>query len=180
MQANNKVNDAIAGPIPLLRFAEPVSKDSVLRDAVQHTIRSNNRGINCAGENEESNHDYKSAEQQLQQERTAEPHDQFRKKVVLVTRQRNALRNNHYGQQRPNSGEHEAVNGDDDRSALQVLELRMRNFAVDLRQRLFAAHRQYGMSECHEDAEQTKVRGQTCAREEAERCLAEVKIRRSW
>ena len=56
-------------------------------------------------------------------------------------------------------GEDEAVNRDDDRGALQVLELGMGEFPVDLRQRLFAAHGQNGVAEGNQNAEQSELLG---------------------
>ena len=64
----------------------------------------------------------------------------------------------HGSQQRGAAGEDEAVDGDDDGRALQVLELGMLDFAVDLGQALFAAHGQDGVAEGHEDAEQAEDR----------------------
>ena len=56
-------------------------------------------------------------------------------------------------------GEEQAVDGDDDGGALQVLELGVLDFAVDLGQRLFAAHGQHRVTEGHEDAEQAEHLG---------------------
>ena len=69
-----------------------------------------------------------------------------------------AVGDQHGGQQRGAAGEDQAVDGDDDRRALQVLELGMLDLAIDLGQALFAAHGQDGVAEGHEDAEQAEDR----------------------
>jgi hypothetical protein len=63
----------------------------------------------------------------------------------------------HGGQQRGAAGEDQAVDGDDDRRALQVLELGMLDLAVDLRQALLAAHGQHGVAEGHQNAKQPRI-----------------------
>ena len=70
--------------------------------------------------------------------------------------------NQHRRQQRGAAGEDQAVDGDDDRRALEVLQLGMLDLAIDLGQALFAAHGQDGVAEGHEDAEQAEDRQASC------------------
>ncbi len=72
--------------------------------------------------------------------------------------------------------EDQAVDGDDNRRALQVLELGMLDFAIDLRQALLAAHGQHGVAEGHQDAEQAQQRHQLGSLEKAQRIVAELEI----
>ena len=51
----------------------------------------------------------------------------------------------------------EAIESDDDRGLLQVLKLGMREFAVDLGERLFAAHGENGVAEGDDDAENSEL-----------------------
>ena len=68
--------------------------------------------------------------------------------------------NQHVGQQRGAAGEDEAVDSDDNRRPLQVLQLGVFDFAVDLRQRLLAAHGKNRVAKGHENAEQAHHRKQ--------------------
>ena len=85
--------------------------------------------------------------------------------------------NQHRSQQRAAAGENQAVDGDDDRRPLQVLEFGMRDLAVDLGQALLAAHGQNRVAEGHQDAEKPENR-QSSSAQEAERILTEVEMRR--
>ena len=77
-------------------------------------------------------------------------------------------------------GEHEAVDGNDDGGALQVLQLGMGKFAIDLGQRFLAAHGQHGVAECDQDAEDAKFAGQILGQigvlHEAQSFRAELKV----
>ena len=86
--------------------------------------------------------------------------------------------NQHGGQQRGAAGEDQAINGDDDGRALQVLELGMLDLAVDLGQALLAAHGQHGVAEGHENAEEAEQRHQPRALEKAQRVVAEFEVGR--
>src|SRR6185437_16097774 len=174
LQADDQIDDAVAGSVLALGFAEPVRENSVFGDAVQHAVRSNDRGVDCARENQEANDDDEGAEEQSESEWAVEPHDQLSEEIVFVARYRHMLRNDHHRQQRTHSGKEEAVNRDDNRGALQVLQLRVGDFAVHLRKRLFAAHGQHRMSECHQDADEAEGAGDTSVLQEPERGLIEV------
>ena len=76
----------------------------------------------------------------------------------------------HRSQQRGAAGEDQAVDGDDDRRALQVLELGVLDLAIDLGQALLTAHGQDGVAEGHQDAEQAEDR--------QARSLSEILVRR--
>jgi hypothetical protein len=62
----------------------------------------------------------------------------------------------HGGEQGGAAGEDEAVDRDDDRGALEVLELGVLDLAIDLGERFFAAHGEDGVAEGHEDAEEAE------------------------
>ena len=65
-----------------------------------------------------------------------------------------------HGQKGAETGEEEAVGCDDKRGALQVLELGMLDLAVDLSERFFAAHREHGVAEGHQYAEEAERGGE--------------------
>ena len=83
-------------------------------------------------------------------------HGEAGDQVVLVDWDAHGIRNEHDGQQGGEAGEEQAVDGDDDGGALQVLQLGMLDLAIDLGQGLFAAHGQHGVAEGHEDAEEAE------------------------
>ncbi len=66
------------------------------------------------------------------------------------------------------AGEDEAVDGDDDGGALEVPELGVLDLAVDLGERLFAAHGENGVAEGHEDAEEAEQVASGAVLEESE------------
>ena len=74
------------------------------------------------------------------------------------------------------AGEDEAVDGDDDGGALEVLELGVLDLAIDLGEGFFAAHGQHGVAEGHQDAEEAEQRDEFGAFEEAQRVLAEIHV----
>ena len=112
---------------------KPVSENTVFRDPIQHAVRADDGGVDRAGENQKSDHHHEAAENELQQLRAPKVHGQARYQVVLVNRNPDGVRDDHHKQKRGQPGEYEAVNRDDHRGALQVLELGMSEFAVDLR-----------------------------------------------
>ena len=118
------------------------------------------------------------AEDDAQQLRPDHVHGEAGDQVVLVdVGARTTSGMSMDGQQRGAAGEEQAVDGDDDRGALQVLELGMLDFAVDLGEALFAAHGEHGVAEGHEDAEEAEAsESRLRAFEEAERIVAEVEI----
>ena len=69
---------------------------------------------------------------------------------------------------------------DDDGGALEVLELGMREFAIDLGQRFFAAHGEHGMAEGDHDTENAELLRQAligkAVMEEAERFFGEMQV----
>ena len=72
---------------------------------------------------------------------------------------------------------YKAVDGDDNRRALQVLQLRMLNLAVDLRQALLAAHGQQRMAEGHQNAEES-INRKSRSLQESLRVVAEMQVGR--
>ncbi len=81
----------------------------------------------------------------------------------------------HGSQQRAAAGEDQAVDGDDDRSALEVFELGMRDFAVDLGQAFLAAHGENGVAKGHQDAEEAEDR-QSPSAQETKRIVTEMEV----
>ena len=97
-------------------------------------------------------------------------------RLSRYTGTRTASGNNHGREQRPDSGKDEAVDRDDDRRALQVLQLGVLDFAIHLGQRFLAAHGQDGVPERHEDAEEPERRRQARPAQEPERVRREMQV----
>ena len=93
---------------------------------------------------------------------------------------RSQVGDQHGGQQRCAAGKDQAVDGNDDGRALQVLELGMLDLAIDLGQALLAAHGQDGVAERHENAEEAETRNEPRSLQEAERVVAELEIATGW
>ncbi len=156
----HQIHDAVAGAELPMRLAEPVGQHAVFGDAHQHAGRTDDRGIDRAGKNQEADDHDKNAEDNPQHLRPDHVHRQAGDQVVAVNRHAHRVGDQHHRQQRTDAGEEEAVDRDHDRGALQVLELGMLDLAVDLGQRFLAAHGQHRMAEGHQDAEQAQHRRQ--------------------
>ena len=99
--------------------------------------------------------------------------------VVAVDRDADGVRDDHDGKQGAYAGEDEAVDGDDDGGALEVLELGVLDLAIDLGEGLFAAHGEDGVAEGHENAEQRpKAAKKAGVSEKADGVIAEVEVGR--
>ena len=174
----DQVHDPVAGAEFAMRLAEPVRKHAVLGDAHQHAGGTDDRGIDCAGKNEEADQHHEHAENNPQHLRSDHVHRHAGDQIVTVDRHPHRVRDQHHRQQRTQAGKQKAVNRNHDRGAFQVLELGVLDLAIDLGQRLFAAHGQHGMAEGHDDAEQPQRSGQLGVFQKAESVLAEVQRRR--
>ena len=67
-----------------MRKPKPVGKNAVFRYAVQYAIRTNDRGIDCSGENQEPDNNDESAEHKSQQLWPDHVHGQSGDLVVLI------------------------------------------------------------------------------------------------
>ena len=65
--------------------------------------------------------------------------------------------NDHDREERRKRGKQQRVNADHNRSFFQVPQLGVGDLAIDLRQGLFAAHRQHGMTEADEHDEHRQM-----------------------
>ena len=72
LQADNKIDDAVAGSEAAVRLAEPIGEHAVFRHAVQYAVRTDDGGVHGAGENEESDEDDKDLEDQLEDVRAGQ------------------------------------------------------------------------------------------------------------
>src|SRR6476646_10305930 len=142
LHRHNQVDNAIAGAKALVRTAEPVSKNSVFRDAVQNAIGPDDRGIDGAGQDQETHDNNEDPEDELKQVRPDHVHGHSADQVVFVHADANRVRNDHDGQHGTDAGEHKTEYGNDQRGPLQVAQLGAGDLAINLGQGLFAAHGQ--------------------------------------
>ncbi len=96
-------------------------------------------------------------------------HGQTGDQVVLIDVSALPRGDQHGGQKRCAASKDQAIDGNDDCRALQVLELGVLDLAIDLRQAFFAAHGQNRVAKCHENAEQAEYRHQAGSLQEAQR-----------
>ena len=68
LQKDNQVDDAIGSSEAGMRLAEPIGENAVFRHAVEDAVGADDRGVDRAGQDQET-HDYdEGAEKQLQQQ----------------------------------------------------------------------------------------------------------------
>src|SRR5208283_3527569 len=176
LQSYDDVDDAIGSAVTFVRPPEPVGKHAVFRDSIQNAVGTHNGSVYGAGKDEESDDNNKCAESQPQNLRPDHVHGKTSDQVVAVHLHANVIRDQHDRQQRHQAGENEAVNADDNGRALQVFELGMREFTINLRQRFLAAHGQYGMPEAYDESENAEHVGQLAVLPEAERFVGVVDV----
>ena len=107
-------------------------------------------------------------------------HGEAGDQVVFVDGHTHCIGNEHYREQRRQAGENETVDRDYNRGFLQILQLRVSQFTINLRERLLAAHGQNRVAEGHQDSEHAEHSRQTLFRkavpQEAEGFLAEMEV----
>src|SRR4051812_49311302 len=74
LQEHNQIHDPISCAKARMRMTEPVSENAVFRDPVERAVRADDRCVNRAGKNQEPDHDYEAAEDELQQLRAPKMH----------------------------------------------------------------------------------------------------------
>ena len=129
-----------------------------------------------AGQDQEADDDDERLEQQPQRQRPDQVHRQAGDQVVVELRP-HRVGDDRDGEEADERGEHQAVDEDHHAGALQVLHLRLLDLAVDLRERLLAAHRQNRVAEADEDRDRRERRPDG-ALQPAERVVGELQIAR--
>src|SRR5450432_76274 len=76
LHENDDVDDAVARPVAFMRLAKPVAEDAVFRNAVQHAVGANDRGVHRAGKNQSANHHHEGMESKANKERAFQAHGQ--------------------------------------------------------------------------------------------------------
>ncbi len=66
LQADDHVDDAVAGAESLLRFLEPRCEDAVFDHAAEHAVGADDRGVHRPGQDESAHDDYEALKKQPQ------------------------------------------------------------------------------------------------------------------
>ena len=124
-----------------MRFAEPVQQHAVFGDTVQHPVDADQRSVDGAGENHHAHDHDEDMEHQFQHRRPGKIHHQAGDHVVVKLGTR-GIGNDHYRKERNHARTDQRIGADDVRRNAEVLELRVGDLTVNLRQGLKAAHRE--------------------------------------
>ena len=150
LHADDQVDDAVTRAVTMMRFLEPAGQHAVFGHAIQHAIRAHDRSVLRSGQNQNSHQHHESMEEQLQAGRADQVHGDAADQVGEVVRP-HVVGDDHHREERNQRREQQAVDENHQPGFFQVLQLGMLDLAVDLGQRLFAAHGQHGVAEANEE-----------------------------
>src|SRR6185437_12764073 len=158
---HHQIQDAVRGPISLLRLAEPVGKNAIFGETVQNSVRTDDRGVHRSGQHQDADKHNKYVEDQAQGQRPDQVHRQAANQVFLEL-PANGVRDDHHRKEGRTRGEDQAVKENDPGGFLQVGKLRVLDFAIHLSHGFLAAHRENGMAQSNQDSNETnRVRKRT-------------------
>ena len=158
LKSRDDVDDAVGRSVKTVRLTEPGTENTILRNAVQNAVGANDRGVDSASEDQSAHNDNKAMEDQAEDERSLEVHGEAADKVleeILAL----LIGDDHHREERNERGEDQAIDEDDQAGLLEVRELRMLDFAVDLGQGFFAAHGEDRVAEAYKDGNEP---GEVC------------------
>ena len=156
-QADNHVDDAVAGPEPFVGLLEPGGQNTVFDHPVEYAVGADDGGVHGPGKNERAHDDHEALEDKPQRVRADHVHRQAADEVgkIVLT---HPIGNDHDREERNQRSEKQAVQEDHQPGLLQVLEFGMFDLAVDLGQRLLAAHGEHRMAEADQQHDQRNAR----------------------
>ena len=82
LQHHHHIQNAVGSSEAAMRVAEPVRKNAVFGDAVENAVRSDDGGVDRAGQHQDADHHDESAEGQPQRQRADEIHGQAADGIV--------------------------------------------------------------------------------------------------
>src|SRR6266496_1121741 len=126
-----------------MRLLEPRIKHAVFSNSIHHSVGADNRGVDGARKNQNTDDDDKGVEGKPQQLRSSEVHGETAKKVLNVILS-NLIGNDHRGEQDNSAGGNCGVYADNVAGNFETLQLRMFDLTVNLRERFKTAHRKHG------------------------------------
>src|SRR6267143_4160226 len=108
LQRHDDIDDAIARTEALVRLTEPGAEHAVFRNAVQHTVRTYDGGIDCTREDQGAHHDNKTVEYQTHDKWPFKIHRQPADQVFEVVLA-DVVRNDHHGKEGDQRGKDQTV-----------------------------------------------------------------------
>src|ERR1035437_6068092 len=178
LQPDDGIDETRGGAVGFIRVAEPLGEHAILGHPVEHAVGADDGGVDRAGEDQGADQYDKSMEQQAERDRADQVHGKAADQVVQVLGPR-GIRNEHYGEEGNQRGEDHTVGEDHKAGALQVLQLGVGDFAVDLGQGLLAAHGEEGVAQADHDGDGGDG-GSDGALEPAERLVGEANVLQGW
>ena len=174
---DDQVDEARSGAELVVRMAEPVGQHAIFGHAVEHAVRADDGRVHRARQNQRAHQHDESVEQQAHGHGADQEHREAADQVVQKLRPRR-VRNDHHREERNQRREQQAVDENHEAGALQVLQLGMRDLAVDLRQAFLAAHGQQRVSQADQDRDHGDRRRQR-AFQPAQGVIAEMQVRQA-
>ena len=86
LQADDHIQDAMGRSEAGMRLAEPLGKNTVLGNAVQHAVGADDRGVHRAGEHQHADQHHESLKDQAQNVRPGEIHGHAADQVSEIGR----------------------------------------------------------------------------------------------
>src|SRR5207253_2611088 len=99
LQRHDDIDDAIARPEPFVRLTEPGAEHAVFRNAVQHSVRSDDGRVDGARQDQSADNHDKTVEYQADNKWPFQIHRQTADQV-LEEMLADVVWNNHYGKER--------------------------------------------------------------------------------
>ena len=109
--------------------------------------------LTAPGKDQEADDHHEGVQQQPGQRRADDVHRQAADQIVGVVLHADFVGNQQHGQEGDAGRQHQAVDEDDERRLLEIRQLRRFDLAIDLGQRLLAAHGQDRMAEGDQQAD---------------------------
>src|SRR5215469_1874053 len=153
-----------------VRLPEPLRENAVLGHPVQHAVRSHDSGIDRSRKHQNAHKYDECLESEPQMVRADKIHRQAADQVAEVLGA-DRVGNDHEREEGDAGGKDQAINKNDEAGLLQVAELGMLNFAVDLRQSFLTAHGQDGVPQTNKNANEPDRVRQARMAQPAERTL---------
>ena len=163
-----RIKQPIGGAVVRVRLEEPVGQDAILGNAVEDAVGADDGGVDGAGQDQEADDDDEAFEEQLEHVGPDDVPGQAADQVFRVELHAHFIGNQEHGEKADARGKNNAVDEDDERGLLEVEHLRRFDFAINLGQRLLAAHRQDRMPERDQEAQDADAAQEIAEREEIE------------
>src|SRR5262249_17481172 len=140
LHPGDQIEHAVSGSVTGVRLEEPIGQNAILGDAVEHAVGADDSRVHRASQDQKADDDHEGLQGQLDEGRTDNVPGQARDQIAAVEFHAHFVGDDEHGQEADAGGEDNAVNKNDERRLLEVLQFRRLDLTVDLGQGLFAAH----------------------------------------